>query len=214
MRQRLKSQGGFSLIETIVALTLITAGALALATSFVGAAATNKRISERQKAIAAARQQVDRIRSLDYGDVALFNTGNLQSNPDWGSTYCPLLVDGAPDCKDLMLDAGSLGSLGSEDPRQPKTTPQRTGADLSCNTSGATAICPTVRRNGIILYTYIYWNNWKNTILGEQYKLVTVVARYADPKSEPGLSDADIRRYTSITLTTIVADIPEVGQVR
>lgn len=211
MQQRLKSQGGFSLIETIVALTLITVGALALATTFVGAAATNKRVAERQQAISAARQQIDRIRSLDYGDVALFDSA-LQDDPDWKETYCPLRINGEAKCSTLMLDAGSLGTLGSDDPRQPKTAPQRSGATLTCTGSAPTQVCPTVRRNGIILYTYIYWNNWANSVLGQQYKLATVVARFADPKDD--ISTEDAKRYTTVSLTTIVADIPEVGQVR
>lgn len=211
MQQRLKSQGGFSLIETIVALTLITVGALALATTFVGAAATNKRVAERQQAISAARQQIDRIRSLDYGDVALFDNA-AQDDPDWKETYCPLRINGAAKCSTLMLDAGSLGALGVDDPRQPKTAPQRNGANLTCTGSAPNPICPTVRRNGILLYTYIYWNNWANSVLGQQYKLATVVARFADPKDD--ISTEDAKRYTTVSLTTIVADIPEVGQVR
>lgn len=203
------------MIEAVVAITLITLGALALATTFVGAAATNKRVTERQRAIALGRQQIDRMRSLDYGDVALFSTG--RSDPDWASSYCPLRdSSGNPRCAEpnLILGAGSLPRLADEaageDPRDPKTTPQRLASSKACTNSGT--VCPTVRKNGVILYTYVYWNNWKNTALGKQYKLITVVARFADPK--PNLPASQARRYTAVTLTSIVADIPEVGQVR
>jgi len=117
-----------------------------------------------------------------------------------------------PQCASLVLQSGALASVGSEDPRQPKSSPQRTTSSLSCTGTGASTICPTVRRNGIILYTYIYWNNWLNTAYGKQYKLITVVARFADPK--PDLQAALTRRYTTVSLTSIVADIPEVGQIK
>lgn len=211
MKGQLKQQGGFTLIEAVVAITLITIGALALATTFVGAAATNKRVSERQQAIALARQQIDRLRSLDYGEVALFDA-NADNNPDWKTAFCPLRLSSTPKCKELVISAGALASKGAEDPRQPKSSPQRPTTSTACTTSGSSTTCPTVRRNGIILYTYVYWNNWLNNALGKQYKLVTVVARFADPK--PGLPETQVRRYTTVTLTSVVADIPEVGQVR
>ena len=223
MKRHLKGQQGFSLIETVVAITLITVGALALATTFVGSAATNKRVSDRQQALSLARQQIDRIRSLDYGDVALFNDNNADS--DWADTYCPLLKEGVTVCasegsdEDKILSAtASDGILTlpqiSNDPRYAKTAPQlSSNTGLACATTTASVIkCPTVRRHGVILYTYIYWNNWHDTNLGKEYKLVTVVARYADPKD--GLPKGQARLYTTASLTAVVADIPEVGQLR
>ena len=210
MKRHLKGQQGFSLIETVVAITLITVGALALATTFVGSAATNKRVSDRQQALSLARQQIDRIRSLDYGDVALFKDNNADS--DWADTYCPLLKEGVTACVDQVQTASLLTPLTSNDPRYAKTAPQlsrHTGLDC---TTGTVQTCPTVRRHGVILYTYIYWNNWYDTNLGKEYKLVTVVARYADPKD--GLPKGQARLYTTASLTAVVADIPEVGQLR
>ena len=216
MRQNISSQSGFSLIEAIVAITLITVGALALATTFVGAAATNKRVAGRQQAISLARQQIDRVRSLEYEDISMFSTN--QTDTDWLTKYCPLINDdGSVACGASILNGTALSRVAScpvslsaacsEEPRQAKIAPQRDGAAMACNPD-----CPTVRRNGVILYTYIYWNNWLDSTLGKQYKLISVVARFADPRD--GLSSTEAKRYTSVTLTSIVADIPELGQVR
>ena len=156
MKRHLKGQQGFSLIETVVAITLITVGALALATTFVGSAATNKRVSDRQQALSLARQQIDRIRSLDYGDVALFNDNNADS--DWADTYCPLLKEGVTVCASENPDEGKILSASNgvmtlpkinNDPRYAKTAPQlSSNTGLACATTTASVIkCPTVRRN-------------------------------------------------------------------
>jgi prepilin-type N-terminal cleavage/methylation domain-containing protein len=64
MRRRLGHQQGFSLVEAMVAILLITVGALALASTFVGAAEQTRRASMRTKALEAASQELDRLRSI------------------------------------------------------------------------------------------------------------------------------------------------------
>jgi len=196
------------MVEVLVALLLTTIGALAMATTFVGAAALNRQIASRQKAQAYARQQIDRIKSLDYADVSL--TADNMDDTDWSDTYCPLRGDAdAPKCASSAIRSSlSASQLNKDDPRETKIGAQTLSSGKRFKMAGA----PTVRRKGIILYTYIYGNNWNSPSTTQQYKIVTVVARYTDPK--PGVAQSDAKMYTSVKVTSIIADIPQIGQVK
>lgn len=208
MSKRLHQTHGFSMVEVLVALLLTTIGALAMATTFVGAAALNRQIASRQKAQAYARQQIDRIKSLDYADVAL--TQDNMGDTDWSNTYCPLRGEAdVPQCASSVIKSSLTASqLNKDDPREVKIAAQGLASGKRFKLDGA----PTVRRRGIILYTYIYGNNWNNTAAAQQYKIITVVARYSD--SKPGVAASDSKMYTSVKVTSIIADIPQIGQVK
>ena len=228
-RQTLHTQKGLSLVEVLVSVVLCTVGALALATTFVGAAALNRQVANRQKALEFASQEVDRMKSLAYEDVAMptrNKSGNdISMDADWAQVYCPLsdgcIVSSALNSKLLMNSSLSVASLKLDDPRELKIAAQSlkcsqgqscpTGTkrfDMTCRSASDFNTCPKVRRGGVILYTYVYWNSTTS----QQYKMVTVVARYRDPK--PGLTNAQIKSYTSVQVTSIIADIPQLGQIQ
>jgi len=205
---------GFSMVEVLVALLLTTVGALALATTFVGAASLTRQVANRQKATAYAQQQINRMKSLDYLDVGLAEDQKSLADSDWSQVYCPLkkTVAGVeqPACAtNVIKTLANTTSLKRNDPREAKIAAQTLSGNKRFNVHGS----PSVRRNGILLYTYVYWNNWKSPeTTSQQYKIVTVVARYSDPKQ--GLAAEDASRYTSVKVTSIIADVPQIGQVK
>ena len=227
-RQALHTQKGMSLIEVLVAIVLCTVGALALATTFVGAAALNRQVANRQKALEYANQQVDRMKSLAYEDVEMPTTnkdGNdISMDADWSQVYCPLadgcVSDSTLNSKLIMNSSLAVDQFVKDDPRELKICAQYiqcsgdscpTGTkrfNMECKTAATFTTCPKVRRGGIILYTYVYWND----ISSKQYKMITVVARYTDPK--PGLTNEQMKSYTSVQTTSIIADIPQLGQIK
>jgi hypothetical protein len=215
----------------MVAILLITVGALALASTFVGAAEQTRRASMRTKALEAASQELDRLRSIPYDQLALGTTDPAMNDTDWLTTFCPLRDGaGAPRCSDsvaAIVTDPEVNSSTPADPRQAKRSYGRnTGslatAALDCGATAASCRKVTVRRQGILLYVYIYWNNWympvantwspARTDASSQFKIATVVARFLDP--EVGTPGTTARQYATVKLSSVLADVPELGQVR
>ena len=98
-----------------------------------------------------------------------------------------------------------------------------TGDDNTGAAAGASDDCminaSTVFDCGFLLYTYIYWppvrcNPGDNPAVDPpcaniraNYKLVTVVARYADSQGDP------LRRFAVVTLTSRIYDLPGGGNL-
>jgi len=223
---------------------LATVAALGFATTFVGAAEQTRRASMRTQALEAAQQELDRLRSLPYDQVAMPANADTFSDPDWAQTYCPVRdADGNPYCEDaatsgvnsnimVVKDPGSLSFGDQTDPRTPKRAPQKIRArpstasdpappadNLKCDSPNCANV--TVRKDGIILYTYVFWNNWYTdpsvnwpdpSAVPRQHKVIVVVARFLDP--DASVDDATARQLASVKLSAIAADIPELGQVK
>jgi len=71
-------QGGFTLVETTIALLVMMVGALACSSLFVFSLQNNVGGSERALAMAVAQQQLEAIRSVTYEDSSL-NAGTTTS---------------------------------------------------------------------------------------------------------------------------------------
>jgi len=200
----------------------------------------------RTQALEAAQQELDRLRSLPYDQVAMPSDAATFNDPDWADTYCPVRDDsGDPYCDDaaskgtnsnimVVRDRAALNFGDQTDPRAPKRAPQKTRArastaddpaplpdDLKCSTPACVNV--SVRADGIILYTYVFWNNWysdptvnwttpKASNVPRQHKTIVVVARYLDPDASTDGETA--RSLASVKLSAIAADIPELGQVQ
>jgi Tfp pilus assembly protein PilV len=80
-------EGGFTLLETSIAMVVMMVGALACSSLFVFSIQNNVGGSERALSMAVAQQQLEQIRSVKYEDTTL-NTGttNLTVNTG-GRTY-------------------------------------------------------------------------------------------------------------------------------
>ena len=73
-----KGEGGFTLIETSIAMVVMMVGALACSSLFVFSIQNNVGGSERALSMAVAQQQLEQIRSVSYEDATLtVGTTNL-----------------------------------------------------------------------------------------------------------------------------------------
>lgn len=234
---RAKGQSGFTLLESVFAIFILSVASLALAATFVGAAEQTRRSHLRVKALEMATQQLDRLRSLPYSEVKhMSGTGDpFYDDYDWRVLFCPLRSD-SPECANLggmsyrMVQAEASDNFiypsNPADPRRSKRAVN--GSSVSCSASefvdvGDWSRCRrvTVKNKGVILYTYIYWNACAPASAPldcadrSQYKIATVVARYLDPQTN-NMSDSNrssIRDYASVKVSAVIADIPELGQV-
>ena len=74
-----KHQGGFSLLETAVAMVVMMIGGLGIAAVFSYAIKNNNGSRDRAIAIAVAQQEIERLRALPFNDAALTATPTLQT---------------------------------------------------------------------------------------------------------------------------------------
>jgi Tfp pilus assembly protein PilV len=72
-------EGGFTLIETCIAMVVMMVGGLACASLFAFSIQNNVGGSERALSMAVAQQQLEQIRSVKYEDSTL-NTGTTSLN--------------------------------------------------------------------------------------------------------------------------------------
>ena len=80
-------EGGFTLVETSIAMVVMMVGALACASLFVFSVNNNVGGSERALSMAVAQQQLEQLRSVTYEDSTLnAGTTNLTVNTG-GRTY-------------------------------------------------------------------------------------------------------------------------------
>ena len=78
-KNRSKQEGGFSLLETAVAMVVMMIGGLGIAAVFSYAVKNNNGSRDRAIAIAVAQQEIERLRALPFNDVALTATPALQA---------------------------------------------------------------------------------------------------------------------------------------
>lgn len=78
-KNRARQQGGFSLLETAVAMVVMMIGGLGIAAVFSYAIKNNNGSRDRAIAIAVAQQEIERLRSLPFNDAALTATPALQT---------------------------------------------------------------------------------------------------------------------------------------
>jgi Tfp pilus assembly protein PilV len=64
-------EGGFTLLETSIAMVVMMVGSLAMSSLFVFSVQNNVGGSERALSMAVAQQQLEQIRSVDYEDTTL-----------------------------------------------------------------------------------------------------------------------------------------------
>ena len=86
--EALKSERGFTLIETSIALVVLMVGALAMASLFVYAIQNNVGGGDRALAMAVAQQHLEQIRSVNFNDATLtVGTTTLPSVSSGGRNY-------------------------------------------------------------------------------------------------------------------------------
>lgn len=227
MMPKMKSEEGFALVEALVAMFIITVGALALLATFAGAALVNNRTSDRQKALAQATAQLDKLRSLPYADIGLAPESGVGLDPgrvhtDW-IRYCPFDTDAA--CGDAGVTAYStdctIASHAEPHMVSANTTPAFTyvaanndprKAKLVARPPGTLTNPNTYLASGPIVYTYIYWPCDQETKrIKRDWKVATVVVRFRDPPST--MSTAAAEKFGVVRLSAILVDNPGLGQI-
>ncbi len=80
-------EGGFTLIETSIAMVVMMVAALACSSLFVFSIQNNVGGSERALSMAVAQQQLEQLRSVDYADSTLNDLTTNFSVTNGGRTY-------------------------------------------------------------------------------------------------------------------------------
>lgn len=78
----LKTKGGFTLIEVIISLALVTVVFVSLAQLFTLSVMQNLRSNEMSNAIFLAQQQIDYLRTLTIDELGVFPTVNIGESDD------------------------------------------------------------------------------------------------------------------------------------
>ena len=76
-KQNQRKQGGFTLLETSVAMVVMMIGGLGIAAVFAYAVKNNSGSRDRAVALAVAQQELERLRSLPFNDPGLNATTAL-----------------------------------------------------------------------------------------------------------------------------------------
>jgi Tfp pilus assembly protein PilV len=74
LRRRLREEGGFGLIELMVAMTVLNVGILAVFAGFSSAYTSLNRASTTSSGAAVAQSQVERFRAVRFSAICLSNT--------------------------------------------------------------------------------------------------------------------------------------------
>ena len=80
-------EGGFTLLETSIAMVVMMVGALSMSSLFVFSVQNNVGGSERALSMAVAQQQLEQLRSVDYEDSTLSDLATNFSVTTGGRTY-------------------------------------------------------------------------------------------------------------------------------
>ncbi|MGI9021182.1 MAG: type IV pilus modification PilV family protein [Solirubrobacterales bacterium] len=108
---------GFSIVEAMIASLLLIIGGLAVLTAVDTAARTSFRAEQSQVQINALQDEIERIRQLPYGQVALTSLPTHsadQSNPAWRASGTTFALDrGGTDARPLVYEGASLEAGGA-----------------------------------------------------------------------------------------------------
>jgi len=121
---RLREQGGFGLVELLVAMTMLNVGLLAIVAAFSSSSVAVRRASRISTAATMADQQMEVYRGLTWSTIALDTTSVGSTD----STYrCDVtLGTSCPNATTGLVTAGSptcTSSLGNCLPSQSKIGP-------------------------------------------------------------------------------------------
>jgi type IV pilus modification protein PilV len=92
--RRLQQEGGFGLIELVIAMTILAIGILALVAGLSSAYVSLRRASTQQTASALADQTMERFRALRYADIALNTSLSTDSIYTGDTAYSGTVVSG------------------------------------------------------------------------------------------------------------------------
>ena len=147
-----RSEDGFTIVETVVAAILLAIGAIAVLGAFDGAPRATFRAEQSQVASDIAQREVEALRAKPYTQLALTSapaTSGDSDNPSWrvvGSNFA--LNDDRTNQSPIVVQGGSLTGGGtvtgaSVTPSTARSTAATSRARSTATSSGATT--PTAR---------------------------------------------------------------------
>src|SRR5687768_1470383 len=78
---KMRREEGFTLIEVLIAVTVMSVGVAATMRVFGAAGRTTVRAQQHQVAVQQAQAEADRLAALPYGELALTSTPSSSSDP-------------------------------------------------------------------------------------------------------------------------------------
>jgi Tfp pilus assembly protein PilV len=119
-----KSEGGFTLIETVIALVIMMIVGLAAAGGFAFAIRYNSTASERAASMAIAQSALEKLRALPFSDAALAAaTTNTTVSDGAGRTYTlsttvadKIVVSGKTTLKSITVVVTPVSASGLNPP--------------------------------------------------------------------------------------------------
>ena len=140
-KQSRGQQGGFTLLETAVAMVVMMIGGLGIAAVFAYAIKNNNGSRDRAIAIAVAQQEIERLRSLSFNDAALAATPTLITPvtvTNGGRTFSmrTTIVNTTPSLKTIQIRVTPLGNADQWASRSVQISIQRAAFTLGAYTGG------------------------------------------------------------------------------
>lgn len=140
-KQSTGQQGGFTLLETAVAMVVMMIGGLGIAAVFAYAIKNNNGSRDRAVAIAVAQQEVERLRSLSFNDPALAATPTLVTPvtvTNGGRTFSmsTTIMDTTPSLKTIQIRVTPFGNSDAWASRSVQISIQRAAFTLGAYTGG------------------------------------------------------------------------------
>lgn len=134
-RNRTKNQGGFSLLETAVAMVVMMIGGLGIAAVFSYAVKNNNGSRDRAIALAVAQQEIERLRSLPFNDAALTATVALPAattvqNGGRNFSMRTIITDTTPSLKTIQISVTPLNNSDAWATRSVQITTERAAFTL------------------------------------------------------------------------------------
>ena len=175
VRERLRNEAGFGLIELLMAVTMLNVGILALMAAFTSGGAALQRANQVANAATVADTQLELFRGLKYTSI-------VQDTTEWNSAVA-----------DATWTADSVYQNNMKTPVAPKALVATVTGGVCAGTPVPVACDPsrvvTGPDNGSYrVDTYLYYDAPTS---GQQLKVITVVVR------DPARTNHSLARVTS-----------------
>ena len=140
-RKRAGQQGGFTLLETAIAMVVMMVGGLGIAAVFAYAIKNNNGSRDRVIAIAVAQQEIERLRSLEFNDAALTATPMIVApvtvtNGGRNFAMRTTIVNTSASLKRIQITVTPLGNRDAWASRPVLITMERAAFTLGAFTGG------------------------------------------------------------------------------
>jgi type II secretory pathway pseudopilin PulG len=162
VRERLRNEAGFGLIELLIAVTMLNVGILALVAAFSSGAVTLRRASQVANAATVADTQLELFRGLKYSAI-------LQDTTEWNSAVADATWTADPVYQSNM--------------KSPIPAPKALLATVTGGTCAGTPVPASCDPSRVVtgpdnrsyrVDTYLYYDTPTG---GQQLKVITVVVR-------------------------------------